>query len=49
MKGIMLNVVRCVVKEDDVLEYARLFSVIVGKEKRTMNRQEFKHQDILAP
>ena len=28
-KGIVLNVVRCVSKED-TLEYARIFSVIVG-------------------
>ena len=32
IKGIVLNVVRCVSK-DDVLEYARIFSVIVGLEK----------------
>ena len=32
IKGIVLNVVRCVSKED-VLEYARIFSVIVGLEK----------------
>ena len=32
IKGIVLNVVRCVSKED-VLEYARIFSVIVGIEK----------------
>ena len=31
IKGIVLNVVRCVSKED-VLEYARIFSVIVGVE-----------------
>ena len=33
MKGIALNVVRCVVKEEDMSEYAKLFSVIVGIEK----------------
>ena len=32
IKGIGLNVVRCVSRED-VLEYARIFSVIVGIEK----------------
>ena len=32
IKGIVLNVVRCVSKED-VLEYARIFSVVVGIEK----------------
>ena len=32
MKGNVLNVVRCVSKED-VLEYARIFSVTVGQEK----------------
>ena len=32
IKGIVLNVVRCVSKED-MLEYARIFSVIVGVEK----------------
>ena len=32
LKGIVLNVVRCVSKED-VLEYARIFSVTVGLEK----------------
>ena len=32
IKGIVLNVVRCVSKED-VLEYARIFRVIVGIEK----------------
>ena len=32
IKCIVLNVVRCVSKED-VLEYARIFSVIVGVEK----------------
>ena len=32
IKGIGLNVVRCVCRED-VLEYARIFSVIVGIEK----------------
>ena len=32
IKGIVLNVVRCVGKED-VLEYARISSVIVGLEK----------------
>ena len=31
IKGNVLNVVRCVSK--DVLEYARIFSVIVGLEK----------------
>ena len=31
LKGIVLNVVRCVRK--DVLEYARIFSVTVGLEK----------------
>ena len=31
IKGNVLNVVRCVRK--DVLEYARIFSVIVGLEK----------------
>ena len=33
IKGILLNVVRCVSKED-VLEYARIFSVIVRIEKK---------------
>ena len=33
IKVTVLNVVRCLVKEEDVLEYARLFSVIIGKEK----------------
>ena len=33
MIGIVLNVVRCVVKEEDVLEYARILGAIVGKEK----------------
>ena len=32
IKGIVLNVVRCVSKEA-MLEYARIFSVIVGVEK----------------
>ena len=32
LKGIVLNVARCVSKED-VLEYARIFSVTVGLEK----------------
>ena len=32
IKGIVLNVVRCVCIED-VLVYARIFSVIVGAEK----------------
>ena len=33
IKGIVLNVVRCVSKED-VLEYARIFSVILSLEKK---------------
>ena len=33
IKGIALNVVRCVCIED-VLEYARIFSVTVGIEKK---------------
>ena len=32
IKGVGLNVVRCVCRED-VLEYARIFNVIVGIEK----------------
>ena len=36
IKGIVLNVVRCVCIED-VLEYARIFSVIVGIEKDNLN------------
>ena len=31
IKGIVINVIRCVSKED-VLEYARIFSVTVGIE-----------------
>ena len=34
MKGIMSNVVRCVSNED-MLEYARIFSVIAGIEKES--------------
>ena len=36
IKGIVLCVVRCVIKEEFVSEYARLFSVIVGIEKEPM-------------
>ena len=38
IKGIVLNVVRCVCIED-VLEYARIFSVIVGIEKVCQTHQ----------
>ena len=31
----MLNIARCVVKEEDASEHARLFSVTVGVEKNT--------------
>ena len=40
IKGIVLNVVRCVSK-DDVLEYARIFSVIEGLEKEPWGIHSF--------